>query len=145
MKTEFTSPELESIGIKRARLKEWIALEYVKPSVKEADGRGTKHKFNRDDVYTLFLFEELISQGISRKLAGEIVKEFFYELSKFTKAIQDGTPYFVISKVAEHGKEPFMRGQFLMEIPNSLPPTFCFQWAFNLNNIKERVDAIIGD
>jgi hypothetical protein len=38
-----------------------------------------------------------------------------------------------------------MHGQFLMEIPNSLPPSFCFQWAFNLINIKERVDAVIGE
>ena len=144
MKNEFYSPELEIIGIKRPRLKEWIKLEYIKPST-PADGRGTKHIFDRDDVYTLFLFEELISQGIRRKLAGEIVKEFFYDLSRFTKAIQDGTPYFVITRIAEHGQEPSMHGQFLKEIPTSLPPTICFQWAFNLMNIKERVDALIGE
>lgn len=145
MKNEFSSPELTVIGIKRARLKEWLALGYVKPSVQKADGRGTKHVFDRDDVYTLFLFEELITQGLSRKLAGEIVKQFFFDLQRFTKAIQVGTPYFVITKIAEPGKEPTMHAQFIKEIPKSLHPTFCFQWAFNLTNIKERVDAMIEE
>jgi hypothetical protein len=143
MKNEFTTPELEIIGIKRDAIKEWLARGYVRPSIKEAGGRGTKHVFDRDDVYTIFLFKELISQGLSRKLAGEIVKQFFYDLSRFSKAIKNGTPYFVITRVAVHGEEPSMHGQLIKNIPKNLPPTFVYQWAFNLTNIRDRVDAMI--
>jgi hypothetical protein len=144
MKTKFTTPDIERLGIKRSRLKEWIVLKCIKPSVQEADGRGTKHIFDRDDIYAIFFFEELINQGLSRKLAGEIVNQFFFDLSRFSKAIKEGFHYLVISRVAVPGEKPTMQSQLILEIPTSLPPTFSYQWAFNLRNIKDRVDAMIG-
>lgn len=142
-KSEFTTPDIEDYGIKRARLKEWIALGYVIPSVQKATGRGTKHIFDRDDIYALFLFEELISQGISRDLAGEIVYKFFYELSRFTEAIQNDMKYLLITSWTTPGEKPSVHSQLIKEIPSSLPPTVAYQWAFNLINFMERVDSII--
>jgi hypothetical protein len=67
----FTTWDIQKkLGIKQARLKEW--LKFLPPSFK-ASGPGTKNLFSRSDLYALWVFRELIDRGITREKAGELV------------------------------------------------------------------------
>jgi hypothetical protein len=145
MKDTFTTPEIEQLPLQlqRGRIKEWVASGYITPSVQKGKGSGTKHVFSRDDLYAIVLLRDLIDCGVSRKLASSIVKDFFYDLSSFSRALKNRTPYLIVSRVTEPGKEPEVHTQLNSEIPTSLKSTFLYQWAFNLENIKLRVDEVV--
>jgi hypothetical protein len=145
MKDTFTTPEIEQLPLQlqRGRIKEWVAAGYIKPSVQKGKGSGTKHIFSRDDLYAIVLLRDLIDCGVSRKLASSIVKDFFYDLSSFSIAIKSGTPYLIVTRIAVPSEEPEVHTQLISEIPSSLHPTFSYQWAFNLENIKLRVDEVV--
>jgi hypothetical protein len=145
MKDTFTTPEIEQLPLQlqRGRLKEWVAAGYIKPSVQKGKGSGTKHIFSRDDLYAIVFFGDLIDCGVSRKLASSIVHNFFYDLSRFSRAIKNLTPYLIFTRIAEPGKEPEIHTQLLQKIPSSLDSTFSYQWTFNLKNIKLRVDEVV--
>ncbi len=62
----------KKFGIRYGRLKEW--LKHIPPSVKQADGPGTRNIFTRSDLYKLFLFRELIEKGgLQRTTAAAVV------------------------------------------------------------------------
>ena len=145
MQSEFTTPEIEkSLHIRRDRMKEWIKKGYIVPSVQKGAGRGTKHIFSRDDVYAVFLYRELIEQGISRKLAGGVVYRFFYEFYTFTGALKENLRYLVFTRWKSPGEKPFTDGQLISAIFEDMPTTMQYCLFFNLMNIKEEVDRMLG-
>lgn len=77
MKTSYTTFDIEkALKIPKERLREWIIRGYVKPSVQQATGQGTKALFSLNDVYGIALFRRLIDSGFSRESAAEYVKGF---------------------------------------------------------------------
>jgi hypothetical protein len=141
MEPTYTTTEIEQkCGIPRARSKEWIARKYINPSYQKASGRGTKHLFTRNDLYVIVSYQKILELGISREMAGSIVKTFFYDFGDYTSQIERGLCYLVITKVAPSGENPEIHPQLLPKIPKDIPITSEYILAINLENIKENVD-----
>jgi len=64
---EFSTLDIVRIfNIPRERLREWLNRGFIRPSVQGAKGQGTKAIFNRDDLYIIAMFRDLIENGLSR-------------------------------------------------------------------------------
>ena len=53
---------IKALKIPRERLKDWMEKGFVKPSLQQAQGKGTKALFSLLDVYSLALFKHLIEE-----------------------------------------------------------------------------------
>lgn len=87
MKTEFTTFDIiNSLGIPRGRLREWINEGFVVPSVQKAEGVGTKAIFDMVDIVGLVLFKHLIeSHKIVRSEAASISGEWVHVVHVFQR------------------------------------------------------------
>ena len=73
-KNEFSVKDVERIcGVKRGRLQPWLDSGYISPSVKVPECRGYRNVFNRQDLYRISVFDMLVSSGISRRMANEMI------------------------------------------------------------------------
>lgn len=63
---KYTTTDVSKLGIKRERLKEWMAKGFIEPS-KKASGPGTKNLFTRLDLYQIKLFAYVVECGFSRE------------------------------------------------------------------------------
>ncbi len=88
----------KKLGIKRARLKEWMA--FIPPTLKAA-GRGTKSVFSRTDVYKLCIFKELVDRGFTRKRAAELVHEAIPVPEGYEEGIYSWRDHFEFKEVTE--------------------------------------------
>jgi DNA-binding transcriptional MerR regulator len=76
MKDEFTTFDIiKALKIPRERLREWMKLGFIKPTI-AADGQGTKALFSRQDAYRVELFRRLIQIGLQRKLAAQFIESY---------------------------------------------------------------------
>ena len=81
---------IKALTIPRERLKDWMEKGFVKPSLQQARGKGTKALFSLLDVYALALFKHLIEEcHFSRDAAShfsslwlEYIYNFPYEEGK---------------------------------------------------------------
>ena len=64
---------IETLSFKRTKIQQWIAYGYVRPSIEEATGSGTRNKWSFADIITLAAFGELIKMGLSRAAASKLV------------------------------------------------------------------------
>ena len=82
---------IKALNIPRERLKDWMEKGFVKPSLQQARGKGTKALFSLLDVYALALFKHLIEEcHFSRDAASHFSSMWLEYIYNF--------PY-------EHGKE----------------------------------------
>ena len=71
----YTSSDIKDLlGVKVDRLQDWVNRGYIKPSVQQASGQGTKNLYSRDDLVLIELFKRLVAQETLREAAGRIVK-----------------------------------------------------------------------
>ena len=74
MKNHYELKEItEALGIKRTKLQQWMSFGYVRPSIEQASGQGTRNKWSFADVVALSAFRELIKMGLSRAAASKLV------------------------------------------------------------------------
>ena len=72
----FTSPEVEEIlDLKTERLRQWIKLKYIEPTIK-ATGSGTKNYFSKTDIYKIALFKKCVDSGINRWIANQVIEQY---------------------------------------------------------------------
>ena len=62
MKGYSTFQIIRALNIPRERLKDWMEKGFLKPSLQQARGKGTKALFSLLDVYSLALFKHLIEE-----------------------------------------------------------------------------------
>ena len=74
MDTFTTFQIMKILGLPRERLKDWMDKGYVIPSIRKADGVGTKNIFDLVDVYGIALFMHFLSQGLIRTFAAEYTR-----------------------------------------------------------------------
>jgi hypothetical protein len=90
MKGYTTFQIIKALNIPRERLKDWMEKGFVKPSLQQARGKGTKALFSLLDVYSLALFKHLIEECHFSRDAGsqfsslwlEYIYNFPYEEGK---------------------------------------------------------------
>ena len=76
MQNEFTTFDIiKALEIPRERLREWMKLGFIKPT-QEADGKGTKAIFTKQDCYRVELFRQLLQMGLQRKLASQFIESY---------------------------------------------------------------------
>jgi hypothetical protein len=73
---QFTTSDITRIfGLKIERQKNWLKEGYIEPSIRKADGHGTKNIFSLEDLYFIALFQHLIQKnGFARGQAAVRVK-----------------------------------------------------------------------
>lgn len=62
------------IGVSRSTIQQIVDRGIYVASIEEADGKGTKNQFSREDVYRLAVILELNKLNVSQKIAAEIAK-----------------------------------------------------------------------
>ena len=62
-----TGDLIRSLGIGRQRMQDWMERGYIKASIQQASGIGTKSLFSKWDVYCIELFRYLLKRGFPRK------------------------------------------------------------------------------
>ena len=76
MREQYSTLDIcKALGITRERLRDWMNRGFIKPSIQEAKGQGTKALFSRNDVYLIMLFLTLIWNGINRKESSGIIQD----------------------------------------------------------------------
>ena len=76
MRNQYSTLDIcKGLGITRERIRDWMNRGFIKPSIQEAKGQGTKALFSRNDVYLIMLFLTLIRNGINRKESSGIIQE----------------------------------------------------------------------
>lgn len=61
------------LGIPRERFREWLVRGFIRPSIQQASGSGTRNLFSRWDMYLIALFQHLIERGLGREEASAYV------------------------------------------------------------------------
>ena len=166
MKDAFSTFDIaKTLKIKRERLKDWQTRGYIKPSIQEARGRGTKNLFSRWDVYMIKLFEHMVNRGFSREQAAERVKSINTEHTKKPVRVEstwniimigedphpDEYPFSFMSKIGNFGETFFPKESRVygfpdhenMEIPGDLDLSTQIHM-INFNWIKGGVDEVLG-
>jgi len=131
---------VKALSIPRHTLQSWLDLGFITPSIKKAEGIGTKALFTLDDIYVVALFRELLGVGVDRKLASDLIKLTFPD--GFSAAIKKEFTYFCWSTVelgGIRGGEGGLRKED--EMPTSQRDGQISSFTISLINIKKRVDS----
>lgn len=75
MRNEYYLKDITRVlGIKRTALQQWLDRGYLAPSRGRADGHGSRNIWNRDDLFDLAVFKDLLAQGFSREEASSLIQ-----------------------------------------------------------------------
>lgn len=62
-------------GIKRGSTQQAMDRGFVKPSIMQAYGKGSRNRFSVDDLFRLLLFRDLSESGLSQKQASKVASK----------------------------------------------------------------------
>ena len=72
----FTTTEVLAIlELETERLRQWIKLKYVEPTI-AATGSGTKNYFSEIDICKIAVFKKLVDSGVNRWIGKQIIQGF---------------------------------------------------------------------
>ena len=74
-KPEFRQEDLDALGLPNESFHYLREAGYIKASIKQANGPGTRNVYSFDDVMDLFAMKSLTRVGFSPRMAAIIVKE----------------------------------------------------------------------
>jgi DNA-binding transcriptional MerR regulator len=92
----YTSDVTRIAGVKRNTLQQWLDRHFIKPSIQEAEGSGSRNIFSEEDLHKIIVFKKLIEAGLARKVAAKCINA-----DKFEKVIQKGYDDFIHTAPAE--------------------------------------------
>ena len=72
-KTEFRQVDLDALGYPKGDIRDWLDTGYIKASIKQADGVGTRNVYSRDDVLRIIALRALVRVGFTLRLAVKIL------------------------------------------------------------------------
>ena len=127
------------LDIPRERLQDWMNRNFIIPSIRKAEGKGTKNVFSRNDLYGIELFSFLINNGIKRKVASSLIKHlvaFDFDPMKCGEKI--GLLPF-ISRPDLEKRGGFMYSDLLSVVEQTIDYDIAF--LINLKNIYKKVDS----
>ena len=79
MKSIITSQILKALNINRNTFQDWLDRGLVFPSVQKSSKQGEANLFSIEDVYRIELFRRLLSLGLTRSLARDVLRELTFE------------------------------------------------------------------
>jgi hypothetical protein len=157
---EFSTFDISRIlDIPGPRLRQWIELGFVKPSIRKALGKGTKAIFSRSDLYRIDLFRGLVDQGHSRLGAGACAYGFrdehlFNEKYLIAKRFRYRRQVWINARtgvVDENRKDAisgmlsFVKDEAELFKRIGLTGEFESVLVLNLEKTRREVDELIGD
>lgn len=142
---QFSSSEVcEILKIKRHRLHVWVENKWVSPSIRIADGPGTRNKYNKFDIISISIFKMLVESGMLREYSGLIVNEWIKESAKgLNKEIvvrASGLPFCWL-EVCKYKDEKF-KSDLLLK-PRLYNPDAIQVVAINIKDLVTKVDEAI--
>jgi DNA-binding transcriptional MerR regulator len=74
----------EIVGVSTATAKNWVndRIFQIKPSIREADGKGSRSLFSEKDIYKFFFVNEATKLGLRNKIIKELLPLVDAELEK---------------------------------------------------------------
>jgi len=75
----YTSDVTRITGIKRNTLQQWMDRRFIKPSIQEAAGSGSRNIFSEVDLHKIIVFKKLIEAGLARKVAAKCINAYNFE------------------------------------------------------------------
>jgi hypothetical protein len=78
IKVYTTAQVIELFDLKPARFRQWLRLGYIKPDTR-APAAGSYHYFEKENLYIIALFINLINLGLNRYIASEWAYSFDYQ------------------------------------------------------------------
>jgi len=137
MKDQFTGNDVAVLfQLPRSNIQQYIKRGLIIPSIKKADGFGSKNYFSLSDLYKIKLFITLHTLGLSQPIASDLAFE-----SDFEKFGEDDDNYVRFSYMPENYKlsvDHFDSDDF--SISNNSEINFII----NLKKIRDEVDGIIN-
>ena len=115
MEEKFLAADVEKItGVKRTRLQQWLERGYLKPSIQEAGGHGTRNIYSRKDLYLIASFKRIAESGISRQMAADMLEVGFIDSGLTEEQMRRAVFFF-----ARAGEE--YQGRFAVCTPSQRP------------------------
>lgn len=156
---EFSTLDIVRIlGIPRERLREWLNHGFIRPSIQEAKGQGTKALFSRNDLYLIAMFRDLVETGLSRLSAAACAHQIErQESSTADYAVFRYRRYrnreFINARTGESDKKKkdalIVDVRFAMnklELQKAFDPKGSWDHVLvvNLKKVKKEIDTLIG-
>ena len=69
----YTSKVTRIASVKRNTLQQWMDRRFIKPSIQEAAGSGSRNIFSEVDLHKIIIFRKLIEAGLARKVAAKCI------------------------------------------------------------------------
>jgi len=85
----FTSDVVRITNTKRNSLQAWLDRGFIKPSIQEAKGSGSRNVFSEIDLNKIILFKRLLEAGLARKVAANCINA-----DNLERVIQEGNSSF---------------------------------------------------
>jgi len=94
------------IGVSRSTVQQIVDRGVYVASIEEAEGKGTRNQFSREDVYRIAVILELNKLNIPQKKASEIVKNIDWSFPTKKKILyaDDEAPAFLTKKEVDYKK-----------------------------------------
>lgn len=141
---KFTLPAAaEILDLENGRLREWISREYIRPDF-PSEGRGSRNRLTRWNLYQIELFAYLLRRGLARKLAAGIVRKYTPQDLIATSVSQGRTPgekeFVCVYRTGETLAHDWYARSEAIPLDHHFEDLF----AVNVKRIRERVDENIA-
>ena len=123
------------LGIPRERLNDWLKRGYISPS-HPATGTGGQHRFSRSDAYRIYLFQQLLAEGVPRDKAAGVIQE-----------LTDGYHFTVMggeTLLTGAGGIPESMKKAIVEVPTANSGLVRQAFEINTEILKQKVDELLG-
>lgn len=63
----------DKLKITQYKLQEWVGMGFINPGIHRATGPGDKNRFDRNNLYQIFLFQQLRRLGLKREAVANLL------------------------------------------------------------------------
>lgn len=139
-----SSQVLRILSIRKERLRQWIKLGYVSPTV-EPFGKRTRHVYTKVQLFGIALFKRLIDLGLNRWISSRL--GFYWDLSDWA-AILNGHNGLMIVRGTGDRTEPRSLDSIKIMRTDHFPMSFENEeeviLIVNLQQLAVRIEKQIG-
>lgn len=92
---DFSTFDIQRINeIPRERLRDWLTKGFIKPTY-EAQGKGTRASFTKNDLYCIEMFKRLLKAGIHRENAAK----YYDDTRRVLNTETDYIPAYIVLRI----------------------------------------------
>ena len=133
----------EILGIENGRLRDWVSREYIRPDF-PSEGRGSRHKLTRWNLYQIQLFAYLMRRGLARKLAAAVVRNYTATDLIATSVAQGSAPQEKEFVCVHRSGETLAHEWYAPSDAIPLDHRYDDLFVVNVSRIRRQVDEILA-